>query len=156
MPPSGVNVGQPVEQVTAGGFHTCVLTTSKAVRCWGRGADGQLGYGTMSNKGDRTGTMPPVDVNLGGAVVQVSAGFSHTCALMASGDVICWGGNSMGQLGQGHTYSRGGHHPKQMPPPAVNLGGTRAIQVSAGRQHTCALLETGAVMCWRGGGWPGG
>eukprot|EP00854_Cymbomonas_tetramitiformis_P002294 gene2294-3015_t len=91
--------------------------------------------------------MPPADVELGGTAEQLAVGFSHTCALMVGGAVRCWGGNSDGQLGLGHTASVGGAG-GQMPPADTNVGGA-VSHISAGRQHTCAVLAlNGTVRCW--------
>ena len=47
-----VDVGGTVVQLTAGDEHTCALLDSGAVRCWGSGFLGQLGYGNTSTIGD--------------------------------------------------------------------------------------------------------
>ena len=83
-------------------------------------------------------------------VLQVTAGNSHACALLTGGIVKCWGYNGNGELGLGDTAWRG-DEPNEMGGnlPAVNLGtGTTAVAISAGRHHTCALLDDFSVKCW--------
>ncbi len=85
-----------VAQVSAGGDHACVVTTAGAAKCWGEGRYGALGDGS-SAKSDA-----PVDVlGLASGVVQISAGYRHTCAVTADGAAKCWGDNQSGQLGTG-------------------------------------------------------
>ena len=148
LPSSGgpVNVGGAVVQLAAGAFHTCVLMQSGAVRCWGRNDYGQLGYGHTNDIGDNEVPATAGDVSLGAPAVQVVAGYSHTCALMQSGAVRCWGHNVMGQLGYGYTQHIGD---SELPSSVdeVGLGGV-AVFLAAGAVHTCAILQSGAVRCW--------
>jgi hypothetical protein len=81
-----------VKAVAAGMGHSCALTTTGGVRCWGHNSSGQLGDGTTTSRS----TPPTADVLTG--VKGISAGQGHTCALMASGGVRCWGDNR-GELG---------------------------------------------------------
>jgi alpha-tubulin suppressor-like RCC1 family protein len=141
-----VNIGGgPVKDIALGLNHTCALLQSGNVRCWGLGSSGQLGYGNTTNIGDNELPTAPGagDVNTGGKVLQVSAGGNHTCVLLATGDMKCWGLGSSGQLGYG-TVSN------QTSPPAgfVDLGGSSAMQVTTGSNHTCALLDSGDAWCW--------
>ncbi len=166
MPPPIINLGSgSATQITAGSSHTCALMTTGAVRCFGQATNGALGYpvaalgaatcaGTSVCLGDEPGEMPPADVNLGGSASKVVAGFDFTCALMTTGTVRCWGGNGNGQLGDGSLVNRGDGVGNAMPPPDVPLGGLRAVDLSVGGSHVCALLENGAVQCWglNGGG----
>ena len=76
-------------------------------------------------------------------VKQLSAGWSHTCAVLTTGGVRCWGDNGNGQIGDGTTTRR-------LSPVAVPLPGVASI--AAGTSHTCALMITGAVQCWGGNG----
>ncbi len=126
--------------ISAGSRHTCAVTVEGGVRCWGDNAYGQLGDGTTVDRRE------PVDVlglGPGSNVISVSAGDSHTCALLADGGVKCWGYNKYGQLGDGSWT-------QQLTPVAViGLGaGRKAAAISAGGWHTCALTASGGVMCW--------
>jgi len=153
--------GRTATAITAGGAHTCALLDDGNVRCWGYNANGQLGYGNTSNVGDATASTPdkvgPVDLGLGRKAVAISAGSRHTCAVLDNGSVRCWGHNSYGQLGNG-TKNQSPEHgietdvgdnelPGSVAP--VDLGpGQKAVAVSAGGIHTCALLDDATVRCW--------
>ena len=143
-----VNVGGRVVQISAGNVHTCALLENGAVRCWGNNDYGQLGYGNKVWIGDNEAPASAGNVDLGDSALQISAGLNRTCALLATGAVRCWGDGSGGGLGYGNTNNIGDD---ETPASAgdVPLGG-RAIQISAGAGHTCALLETGNVRCWGG------
>jgi alpha-tubulin suppressor-like RCC1 family protein len=135
--------------VTAGKFHTCVVLAA-AVRCWGYGGDGALGFGSTSTIGDdeTPGSVGPVDLGPGRTAKAISSGSVHTCALLDDGTVRCWGFGGEGRLGYGNTDSVGaGQAPGTIGP--VNLGaGRTAKAISAGGAHTCAVLDDGNVLCW--------
>jgi len=125
-----------VVAVSAGNQHTCAVTASGGVKCWGSNSDGQLGNGTT------TQNTTPVDVSgLTSGVTAVSAGDTNTCALMSTGGVKCWGANAWGQLGNGTTTG-------SSTPVDVSGLSSGAIVVSVGRYHACALMTNGAVKCW--------
>jgi len=94
--------------VAAGLGHTCALLVGGAARCWGGNASGQLGDGTTTQRVTPVQVMVRTPLPFGGFldsplsnVVQLAAGYDHTCALIADGGVRCWGGNTFGQLGNG-------------------------------------------------------
>jgi alpha-tubulin suppressor-like RCC1 family protein len=93
-----VSVGEAVENVFMGYLWTCALLDAGRVRCWGDGLPGQLGYGELVS---RLYEPPDEDVELGGAVQDLTLGIHHACALLESGRVRCWGVNDRGQLGLG-------------------------------------------------------
>ncbi len=137
--------------ISAGVDHTCVLTGGGAIRCWGSNSYGQLGYSNTVDIGDDPSRLPYVagDVPLLSheVAVQVVTGFSHTCALLDSGDVRCWGRNDFGQLGYNRTDSLGDDES------VTSFGyvslGARATQIAAGdSHHTCAILEDESLRCW--------
>ena len=93
-----------VVALAAGEFHTCALTGSGAVWCWGGNDDGQLGNGTYTG-----GSTPVAASGLASGAVGIAAGFRHTCALVAVGagvELRCWGWNQDGQLGDGTDWGR--------------------------------------------------
>ncbi|HEY6562683.1 MAG TPA: choice-of-anchor D domain-containing protein [Polyangiaceae bacterium] len=141
-----VNIGGRVVQLAAGSDHTCALLDTGNVRCWGAGYKGQLGYGNANKIGDDELPVSAGDVNVGRRVVQLAADYDHTCALLDTGNVRCWGWGQDGQLGYGNTYWIG---TERLPVSAgdVNVGGA-VVHVSAGSEHTCALLTSGNVRCW--------
>ena len=146
-----VNLGGAVTQIAVGSSHTCALLTGGTVRCWGKNEYGQLGYGHTNNIGDDESPASAGDVNIGGSVTQIAAGYFHTCALLTGGAVRCWGGNrSTGKLGYGHTNDIGDD---EYPVSAgdVNVGES-VTQIAAGAFHTCALLTGGTVRCWGSNG----
>jgi alpha-tubulin suppressor-like RCC1 family protein len=107
-----VDVGGKVFAVAAGGSHTCAILEDQTLRCWGgRGeggvSSGQLGYGNTEPIGDDEFPSAAGPVPVGGPVSAVTAGSTHTCAILENGAVRCWGRNTHGQLGYGHTDSIG-------------------------------------------------
>lgn len=140
--------------IAAGGTFTCTLSVTGVVRCFGDGSSGQLGTGSPNSVGSQPGQMGaalvPVDLGTGRTARVITAGVSHACAVLDNGQLKCWGRNDNGQLGLGDATDRGSA-PNQMGDtlPAVNLGtGRRAVAVSAGDNHTCAILDNGQVKCW--------
>lgn len=91
--------GASGDQVIASkGLHTCLRSTSGSVGCFGSNAVGQLGNGTSGLSPE----LAPVATGITDAVAG-SAGAFHTCVRRATGAVSCWGINSDGQLGDGHS-----------------------------------------------------
>lgn len=90
--------GHSAVAVSVGDNHTCAILDDHTVRCWGEGASGQLGYGNTNNIGDNEtpGSVGPVNLGAGRTAMEVSAGGSHTCALLDDDTVRCWGLGSSG------------------------------------------------------------
>src|SRR5688572_28463004 len=92
--------------LVAGGRQTSV-TDDGRVRCWGYGQYGTMCYGNTTHIGDNETPASAGDVVVGGAVSQLALVYYHTCALLETGYVRCWGRNSVGQLRRGHTSNIG-------------------------------------------------
>jgi alpha-tubulin suppressor-like RCC1 family protein len=139
-----VNLGGIATSIVAGYNHTCALLDTGNVRCWGYNAQGQLGYGNAENVGDNEQAYRYGDVEVGAPVKDMVAGGNHTCVITTTNKVRCWGYNYHGQLGMGHT------NPVNKPSTTldVNLGGGNPVQLTAGGNHTCALIDNGYVRCW--------
>lgn len=73
---------------------------------------------------------------------RLAAGHGHSC-VVTSGEVLCWGSNDRGQLGNGSERS----HSRPSAIPALR----DVVEVAAGEAHSCALTRDGAVWCWGAG-----
>ncbi|MGB0152329.1 MAG: hypothetical protein ACPF92_08430, partial [Candidatus Poseidoniaceae archaeon] len=97
--------GLTAVDVSVGDHHTCAILDNGLLKCWGRDDYGQLGDGssTYGRQGDGDPLVEPsifpIDLGPGRSAVAVSAGSLHTCAILDSGDVKCWGLGASGQLG---------------------------------------------------------
>ena len=133
-----VNNLSGVAAVVTGGQHACGLLNSGAVKCWGKNTNGQLGNNSLTN------AKTPVSVSGISSAQSLSAGDSHTCALMENGTVRCWGRGQGGRLGNAQTSDQ----KTSIQVTGIGGGSAKAVAVSAGDEHTCALLTTGAIRCW--------
>ena len=149
--------GLRVTGIAAGDAHTCALISDGSVKCWGSGANGRLGTGDENSRGDEAGEMGSslavVDLGSGRRATALSAGGAHTCAIRDTNDVVCWGVGATGRLGSGGEDNIGdeaGEMGAGLIPVSLGSGRT-AIGISAGRIHTCAMLDSAEVKCWGGG-----
>jgi alpha-tubulin suppressor-like RCC1 family protein len=130
--------------VSSGSGHNCALFANGTIDCWGYNSSGELGTGVRT-------TSSPYAITTAVAVKGIttatsfSAGFLHTCALLAGGGVECWGYNRNGELGNGTATN---HSPFAIAAPVRVMGITNATSISSGAFHTCALLQDGSVECW--------
>jgi alpha-tubulin suppressor-like RCC1 family protein len=122
-------------QAAVGGSHSCALLSSGHVECWEENFYGELGIGST-----RDASITPVEVLAVTGAKQIAAGEHHTCALLSSGHIACWGDNDAGQLGDGTTA---------ISDVATEVRGVEnATQLAAGGNDSCALTSRGRVDCW--------
>jgi alpha-tubulin suppressor-like RCC1 family protein len=141
-----VDIGGSAVQVACGWYHTCALLDTGEVVCWGGNDLGQLGYGDTDKVGDDEvpADIGPVDV--GAKVTQITAGSSHTCAIIEGGDVKCWGQGAAGALGYGNPNNIGDDET----PASVGTVdvGAKVVRIDAGQAFNCVLTTLGTVRCW--------
>lgn len=135
--PAPVRGIEDAVEVVTGRGHSCARLEGGAVSCWGDNGKGQLGDGTGRPK--MSSTKPLAVRNLVDAV-SLSAGDDHTCAQRKTGSIVCWGDNSLGQLG---TAGRTAFVTPMLLGDLVD-----AVEVAAGGKHTCVRRKTGAVLCF--------
>ena len=141
--PLAVTSAGTVTDVSFGRAFMCAVTSGGGVECWGQNSDGQDGNGSFA-----TPTSIATVTGVGGAVAgatQVSAGYTHACALVAGGAVQCWGSNNHGQLGRNGATT----HENRAALATVVTG--QAAEVRAGGEWTCARIVDGTVQCWGNG-----
>jgi alpha-tubulin suppressor-like RCC1 family protein len=119
-----------------GAAFSCGGRAGGTVACWGSDAFGQLGNGP---NGDTAA--PALVDGVGTGATALTAGDLHACAIVASGQISCWGSNGVGQLG---SDAPGG--PSSVPTPVVGNQAWR--QVSAGQDHTCSVTAGRRLFCW--------
>ncbi|MDF1506026.1 protein kinase, partial [Roseisolibacter sp. H3M3-2] len=135
--PVPVEGGVRFASVHAGGAHSCGLTFTGNVWCWGANARGQLGGG-----GDAPRHTAPVPVPLpeGTRAAALALGRDHSCALSTDGRAFCWGANDEGQLGDGSREDRRA--------PRIVSSVVPFQSLAAGRTHTCGSTSDRRVACW--------
>ncbi|HOW29171.1 MAG TPA: hypothetical protein PK685_00640 [archaeon] len=127
-------------KVSGGCWHTCALLNTGEINCWGANTNGQLGNGTKTN------SLIPVSVidsnnDIITNFVDVKVGCTNSCALLNNGQIMCWGNNQYGKLGDGTTTD------KNTATPVLNV--ENAMQISIGSEYGGCLREhNGTVKCW--------
>jgi alpha-tubulin suppressor-like RCC1 family protein len=129
-----------VLQISAGDGHVCARHTGKSFSCWGTNAGGQLGIGDETLDVD----LPGKPHELPEEIRSLVSGAYHTCALLASGSVMCWGANTQGESGVASPSA-----PLFAPTPAT-LVDVKLVEIASGAAsiHNCGILADGSVRCW--------
>lgn len=161
-------------RVATGGAHSCAITHDGSLWCWGRAREGQLGIasydpvrtarrigalaeltrGPSPGAPAAAGATPAAPGSAAPAATAgltatlsapaeraIATGKDHVCALGVDGLVSCWGNGELGQLGHGRSDSS-----FERAVPVIGLAGV--VSLSAGANHTCALLADARVACW--------
>jgi len=118
---------QGAVQLAMGGGTLYAAMQDGRVLAWGSAAFNAIGNGEVSSKDVGVTQVP----NVGGATL-VAAGQNHACAVVAEGNVVCWGYPGK----------------RQAPTPVTGVTGVTAIAATAGSDKTCAVIEGGKVTCW--------
>lgn len=92
--PTAVAGGLLFRSISAGGQHSCGVTTDSLAYCWGANTSGQLGDSSQLDRAT------PVLVRGGLQFSDVRAGAAFTCGLTTGLVLYCWGDGTQGQLGR--------------------------------------------------------
>jgi alpha-tubulin suppressor-like RCC1 family protein len=137
IPISGLT-GTPAA-IASGDGYSCALMVDGSVECWGGNHHGELGTGSLVP----SDSSAPLPVQLPSpASALATLGGCQTCALLAGAPPVCWGNNDHGQVGDGTHVNR--------PSPVLVTGLDSSVKALAagGEWNACALLASGAVLCW--------
>lgn len=132
--PRAVSTDQRFAAVSAGSRHTCAISTSRALYCWGENLRFQAGIQALPFVSTPMAVAPDVQF------MDVGAGASHTCAVRTNGVVYCWGDGTLGALGRGDTVT------SVIPAPIKTS--ERFSLVRSGQLRSCAIALDGAAWCW--------
>ena len=134
-----IDAYQRVAQVSAGGAHTCILTTKNNVYCVGKNNFGQIGNGTS---GADVTTWTQIDTTAlapGDYFTELSAALDVTCGITNNDAAYCWGNNTAGQLG----YDNGGAGIEA----SRNIPSAMDTSNFAGGENFKKLVTTGNTTC---------
>lgn len=124
--------------IAAGKSHVCGVLLTGSYACWGDNTSGQSGLSLTSALAGIPLTGYPALVS---NAVAIAAGTEHTCVLLATNEVSCWGANSVGQLGRNSVSAA-------EPAPMVIPNLTNATGLELGAYHSCVRITVGQALCW--------
>lgn len=131
-----------VKAIQAGNGHVCALTVPGAVVCWGANLQGQVGVGATPPAAEESFVPTASATAIRSGATALAVGSYHSCVLMNTNEIKCWGSNTDGQLGDG-TFDN-----HTSPSNVVGLP-LAPVAVDQGLStHTCALLTDRSVWCW--------
>ncbi|MEZ4813866.1 MAG: hypothetical protein R3A80_01500 [Bdellovibrionota bacterium] len=142
-----------VVQISAGGLHSCALTSTGEIYCWGYNGNGMLGNNSTADSAIPRNVFRNNNsylVNNSESFTYVNAGSYQTCAVTNYQNVYCWGYNGNGALGTGDEVNL------RIPETIANPSGVKFVKVAtnggfggnAGYHHSCAISNTGKLYCW--------
>ena len=115
--------------LSSGGSHNFAINTDGELYAWGANDRGQLGDGTSENKNTPT-RIGITTENCPSNWVKVAAGYAHSLAINADGELYAWGGNYHGQLGDGKNANK--NSPVRI---GASTNNTNWSEVIAGGSH---------------------
>lgn len=135
-PPWTIPPAKGAKSISGDLGNMCVVLASEQIKCWGSGGNGARGDGLDEPNVTRNWDQVSAAVGVSRAST-VSTSQGHSCAIVAHGQVKCWGSNRAGQLGIGEM---------QYSPTPVPIGIADATAVAG----TCAIREDTQTWCWGG------
>ena len=139
--PQLVAGGHTWQSIQAGDQSTCGLTTAGQMYCWGSNSQGQLGIGVNDFVPHPT-PEPVIGGHTFASLPSLGSNHFSACGVTTTGDMYCWGSNSLGELGRGFISNI-------EPTPGLVIGGhTFAGSAAMERRKTCGVTTGGDILCW--------
>jgi alpha-tubulin suppressor-like RCC1 family protein len=137
-----------IRDIDIGYEHGCVLWDNQTVSCWGYGRFGSIGNGVRTY--NDPGSVATGVTN----VTDLAAGYQHNCVIHDNQTVSCWGRDNNGQLGDSDSGANAGICSStacSLTVVPLSGGISNFIQIDAGANTTCGVLDNGSVVCWGAG-----
>lgn len=128
-------------EITTGNIHTCALTTTGGVKCWGGNSTGELGVGNLVSPQLLATDVLGLTSGVTSIQTTPTSFGTATCALTVAGAVKCWGYNGWGGIGDG-TFT-------DNPTPQDVVGLSGSVKRLGIRDSTsCVVMVSGSAKCW--------
>lgn len=147
--------------LSTSGHHTCALTASGKVVCWGENSSGQIGParaepdiedGEDEDRDYDLYEFPVVLDHVPGKVRKIAAGTRHTCALLETNEIYCWGDIEdpvLGLAGGEPDFSYQTESGSDAGMNRIKLGTDDPVRdLSSGHGFSCVMFQSGLVKCW--------
>ena len=128
--------------LSVGYRHSCVLSVDAKPYCWGFNNYGQLG--TKSTWSSTSDHLVPIQIDVFGDVIDIEVGYEHTCVLIRTQSIVCWG------LQQPVNLVMVVQHKQPITSMSIlsSYGFSNPVLLSSGIHTTCSFFENGKVGCW--------
>jgi alpha-tubulin suppressor-like RCC1 family protein len=138
IPQEILNFIPEAKYLSSGWFHTCALTNSGGISCWGKNYEGELGNSSTVSRAEAVN----VAEFTGKKITRLmSIGGRTSCAVTTENELYCWGKNDHGQVGNGTTRD-------QLFPFLIDTSIDEVVSLSVGASHACYLTDMNALWCW--------
>ncbi len=132
---TGISTG--VKAIAAGAYHTCAISSSDSLWCWGAN-ESQQAVGAAAPTGDQ---LNPVNVDGATSYLAIDAGVDHNCAITSANELSCFGSNANGKTGAG---TSSGVRDAGL----ISDSGVSYSKISINADHSCGIISTNALKCW--------
>ena len=150
-----IEIMNSVSSIASGGWHSLAIKTDGSLWVWGSNSRGEIGDGTVSSFDDdwnRINNDKSKPVEIMQEVIYVAAGRSHSLAITADNNLLTWGDNEFGQLGDGtssiHDYYWQEVETNDKSTPIIVIDDANVVSVAGGQHHSLALKSDGSLWAW--------